>query len=134
MISWVWLVLSLATSASGASIAGSDRAFRSAKNAWRAGDEAAFVTNVKGIDQGVELAYQALAATGDRPRERLDYFKRAEIALARLLRRLQFFQSQVCYDDRAIIERTAQKLGRLHSALLTGVTSGTPLSGFGQTD
>ena len=82
------------------------------------------------IEQGVELAYLALAATGTSPRARPEYFKRAEISLERLLRQLRFLQAQVCYDDRAAVQPVANEVERLHDDLLMSLTSGTPLSAF----
>jgi len=115
---------------SGQGLRAANRAYRSAKNAWRDGDRAAMLASIERIEQGVELAYQALAATGTSPRARPESFKRAEISLARLLRRLQFFEIQVSYDDRAAFQSVANEVERLHDDLLMSLTSGTPLSAF----
>ena len=146
---WGFLMLAVTGNASAASIAGSRasadrltanleerskrklqtarRALRSANVAYRTGDAAGLTTSVLAIERGVDQAYEFLVETGENPRAMPQYFKHAEIEIRHLYRRLDYFESKINNDDRALLEAVKDRVQQIEHKLLIGITTGTKL-------
>ena len=101
------------------------RALRSARLAYQAGDMAASVASVLALERSVDQAYEFLVETGENPRARPEYFKQAEIQLRHLCRRIEYFQSQMSYEDRTVLEAVKIQIQQVQHELLSGIVSGT---------
>jgi hypothetical protein len=72
----------------------------------------------------VDLSVDSLTATGKNARRNPKYFKRAEVRLRDLQRRLETFKRDMPFDDRAVLdgvlEHVGKKIDQLVEATLRG--------------
>ena len=96
---------------------------KEAREAYRAGntDTAA---KVKELQESVELSYRSLTETGKNPRKSPKYFKQAEMTTRELGRKLDDFQREMSYSDRASLDAVKAKIQQVHDDLLTGLMEG----------
>jgi len=99
-------------------------ALRAARDAYRAGNSAETSSKVREVEESVELAYMALTDTGKNPRKSPKYFKQAEMATRELGRKLEDFQHEMGYTDRASLDPVKAKVQQVHDDLLTGLMEG----------
>ena len=86
------------------------------------------VEKIKGqlieFQEAVDLSVDSLAATGKNARRNPKYFKRAELRLRELLRRLDTFKRDMSFDDRPVLDdvlaHVAKKIEALVDATLRG--------------
>lgn len=74
--------------------------------------------------ESVDLAYASLTQTGKDPRKSPKWFKRAEIGTRDLLRRLDAFQRDMSFEDRAMLDELKARTQQVHDALLMGLMEG----------
>ena len=101
-----------------------DTALKEAREAYRAGNTPDTATKVKELEESVELAYNSLTETGKNPRKSPKYFKQAEMATRELGRKLDDFQREMSYNDRASLDGVKAKIQQVHDDLLTGLMEG----------
>jgi hypothetical protein len=99
-------------------------ALKAAREAYRGGDTAATVTEMKELEESVDLAYTSLTETGKNPRKSPRYFKQAEMATRELSRKLDDFQHEMSYNDRSSLDAVKTKVQQVHDDLLTGLMEG----------
>ena len=99
-------------------------ALREARMAYNAGDLARTSAKAKEIEESVDLAYASLEKTGKDPRRSPRWFKHAEIRSNELLRSLATFEHDMSFDDRAILEKTKERVQQVHDSLLAGLMGG----------
>jgi hypothetical protein len=99
-------------------------ALKEARAAYNAGDTAKAADKVKEIEESVDVAYAALEKTGKDPRRSPKWFKHAEIQSNELLRSIEAFEHDMSLDDRAILEKTKEKVQQVHDDLLAGLMGG----------
>ena len=92
--------------------------------AYKANEMDKVAASAKEIEESVKLASESLKATGKNPRKNPKYFKSAEITTRALLRRVENFQREMSFDDRAILESARKKLLEVHDELLIGLMEG----------
>ncbi len=76
------------------------------------------------IQESVELVYTSLTQTGKDPRRSPKWFKRAEIETRDLLRRLDAFQHDMSFSDRAMLDGMKASVQQVHDNLLMGLMEG----------
>ena len=101
-----------------------DAALRAARTDYRSGDAAATATKMKEVQDSVDLAYMSLTDTGKNPRKSPKYFKQAEMATRELGRKLDDFQHEMSYNDRASLDAVKARIQQVHDDLLTGLMEG----------
>jgi hypothetical protein len=99
-------------------------ALKEARAAYNAGDTTKAADKVKEIEESVDVAYAALEKTGKDPRRSPKWFKHAEIQSNELLRSIEAFEHDMSLDDRAILEKTKEKVQQVHDDLLAGLMGG----------
>ena len=99
-------------------------ALKGAREAYRAGNSADTANKVKEVEESVNLAYSSLTETGKNPRKSPKYFKQAEMATRELTRKLDDFQHEMSYNDRASLDPVRAKVQQVHDDLLTGLMEG----------
>jgi hypothetical protein len=73
--------------------------------------------------EAVVLSWESLMATGKNPRKSPKYFKRAEITLRKMLRRLNEFRNVMSVDDRPMLQDLIADAQKTHDKLLAAVMS-----------
>ena len=99
-------------------------ALKEARAAYNAGDVGKAGAKAKEIEESVDLAYAALEKTGKDPRRSPKWFKHAEIQSNELLRSIEAFEHDMILDDRAILEKTKERVQQVHDNLLAGLMGG----------
>jgi hypothetical protein len=104
------------------SLENADRAIDDARKASQAGDEKAMQTALTEVDESVALCYQSLEETHATPRKSR-FYKRAELKVSALLRRLSSLRDEVGYEARPAVETVMKKLSDVHDQLLSEIMS-----------
>jgi hypothetical protein len=93
-----------------------------ARQAYQAGDEAAEAAAIQEVAESVTLSYDALEKTHGAPRKSR-YYKRAELKVSALMRRLSGFRDEVSFDFRPKVEEVLKRLSDVHDELLSDIMS-----------
>jgi hypothetical protein len=99
-------------------------ALKAARQAYDKGDNDQTAARAAEIQESVELAYASLKETGKNPRRSPKWFKQAEIATRDLLRRLDTFQQEMSFTDRAVLDPVKARVQQVHDDLLIGLMEG----------
>jgi chemotaxis regulatin CheY-phosphate phosphatase CheZ len=97
-----------------------------ARDAYKKGDAAAEAAALDEVRQSIELAKKSLDDSGKDPRRNSKYFKKAEIELRKLIRRLDEFMIEKSVDDRQPVEQILRLGHRIHEALIAGIMGNRP--------
>lgn len=73
------------------------------------------------VREAVDFSYESLKETGKDPRKHPKYFKRAEVKLRELLRRLHGLSDEWSVVDRPAFEPVVARLQEVHDDLLAGI-------------
>lgn len=127
---WLWLLFAPDVSAlksepdlqkrSELALANADRSIDTAREAWQAGDLKRMEAALVEVRESVDLSADSLAGASKNPRNN-KYYKRAELKIRALLRRLSGFHDEVGADDRKTIEEVRQRLQDVHDRLLSQI-------------
>jgi hypothetical protein len=104
-------------------IANANQALDMARNAYDSGDASKTDVALKEVEESVDLAYDSLAQTGKDPRKSPRYFKKAEMSLRMLLRRLEGVGQNFGLADRPRIEALRNHVSEIHDNLIQGIMS-----------
>jgi hypothetical protein len=99
-----------------------DEKIDQARQAYQAGNEAAEAEAIQEVAESVTLSYDALEKTHDAPRKSR-YYKRAELKVSALMRRLSGFRDEVSFDFRPKVEEVLKRLSDVHDELLSDIMS-----------
>ena len=99
-------------------LAEAESAIASAKQAYDQQKTDDFRARVADVEQLAELSYKSLQDTGKRARRSPKYFKRAEMRLRTILRRLAGLSADVSVDDRPLVESARARVNGVHEQLL----------------
>jgi len=109
---------------SGLALDNAASALKAARTAYQESDGEKFHTGVAEVQESVNLAAKSLEETGKNPRKSPKWFKRAEINTRDLLRRVESFQLEMAFDDRAQLDALKARLQEVHDELLVGLMEG----------
>lgn len=73
------------------------------------------------IQEAVELAHQALSATGKSARKNPKHFKRAEIQTRNLVKQLQGLSRDLNYDEREVVASVMARVSTINDQLLLAI-------------
>lgn len=73
------------------------------------------------VQQSVELCQDSLAASGKDPRKNTRQFKRVEMRIHQLTRRMRGFAGEVSIEDKPIIEKVANRLDEINDEIVSGI-------------
>jgi len=99
-----------------------DEKIDAARQAYQAGDEAAVQAAIQEVSDSVALCYSALEQTHEAPRKS-KYYKRAELKVSALMRRLSGFRDEVSFEYREQVEAALKRLSDIHDELLSDIMS-----------
>ncbi len=97
---------------------------QAAREAYKNNEPDKVAAHMSEIGESVDLAYDALKQTNKDPRRSPKWFKSAEIATRDLLRKLDSFENDMSYNERAGIESVKAKVQQVHDDLLVGLMEG----------
>jgi DNA repair ATPase RecN len=75
------------------------------------------------VQQSVELCQESLEATGKDPRRNTRQFKKVEMRIHQLTRRLRGFEDEVSVEDKPVVHRVAERLDEINDEIVTGIFS-----------
>jgi hypothetical protein len=101
-----------------------EESFASAKRDYAEGKTANTGEELKDLQAAVEMAHDALAATGKNARKHAGPFKSAETATRDLLRKLEGLSNSMDLEDRKLIEGPKAKVQEAHDQWLEEIISG----------
>lgn len=93
-----------------------------ARQAYKSGDEAAQAADIQEVGDSVALCYESLEQTHGAPRKSR-YYKRAELRVSALMRRLSGFRDEVNFDFRPKVDAVLKKVSDIHDELLSDIMS-----------
>jgi hypothetical protein len=93
-----------------------------AREAYQAGNEAIEEAAMQEVAESVTICYQSLEKTRGEPRKS-KYYKRAELKVSALMRRLSGFRDEVSFDFRPNVEAVLKRLSDIHDELLSDIMS-----------
>lgn len=99
-----------------------DEKIDAARQAYQAGDEAAEEHAIQEVADSVTLCYDSLEQTHGAPRKSR-YYKRAELKVSALMRRLSGFRDEVSFDFRPKVDAVLKKVSDIHDELLSDIMS-----------
>ena len=79
---------------------------------------------LKDFEAAVDLSVDSLAAAGKNARRNPKYFKRAELRLRELLRRLETFKRDMSLDDRPVLDGVLDHVGKKIDGLVEATLRG----------
>lgn len=97
---------------------------QAAREAYNTNQPEKVTAHIAGIEQSVDLAYQSLKETNKDPRKSPKWFKSAEIATRDLARKLETFQQDMSFNERAELDQLKAKVQQVHDDLLLGLMEG----------
>jgi hypothetical protein len=103
-------------------LANADEQVDAARRAYSAADMKAQQAALDEVRESVETSYEALEHTNKAPRKSR-YYKRAELKVQALLRRLRTLRDDVNVDDRGAVESVMKRLQEIHDELLIEIMS-----------
>ena len=89
-----------------------------ARKAYKSSDLAVFGSWLKEVEESAELSYQSLEDTGKAARRSPKFFKRAEMKIHALAKRLEALGGDVNFEDRVLVEATRKKLSDLEDKIV----------------
>ncbi len=99
-----------------------DEKIDQARQAYQAGNDAAEAAAIQEVAESVTLSYDALEKTHGAPRKSR-YYKRAELKVSALMRRLSGFRDEVSFDFRPKVDEVLKRLSDVHDELLSDIMS-----------
>lgn len=102
-------------------IVNANEAIDVARKAMTDGQEQQFNTSVDEVLASVELAYASLEQTGKEASRKPKYFKRAELGVRSLLRRIKGLEQDASIDDRPKVTAAREKIQDIHEKLLFSI-------------
>ena len=103
-------------------LANGDKSIDEARKAYGDGDDTAARAAIEEVAASVELSYDALAHLPGQPRNN-KYYKRAELKVTALIRRLNGFRLEVSFDSQQSIDSAIKRLSDVHDDILNAIMS-----------
>jgi hypothetical protein len=103
-------------------LANADHAIDEARKAYSAGDQKAEQAALDEVTESVTLCYDALKHSHTPPRKS-KYYKRAELKVQELIRRLSGFRDEVSFEARQSVEHVINTVSNIHDQLITDIMS-----------
>ncbi len=89
-----------------------------ARKAYKSADLAGFGSRLREVEESAELSYQSLQDTGKAARRSPKFFKRAEMKMHAVAKRLEALGADVSFEDRAVVEAARKKLSDLEDKIV----------------
>ena len=103
-------------------LANADRDLEEAHQAYTGDDQKATQAALSELTESVEVCYDALQHARTPPRKS-KYYKRAELKVRELIRRLTGFRDEVSFESRPPVEAALKKVSDVHDELIADIMS-----------
>lgn len=104
-------------------LAHAHRALETASRAYKTGELKKVEASLAEALEAINLSEQSLRDSGKNPRRSPKHFKRAEIEIRKLIRRLDGLRDAMSVDDRPMVEALGRRAHEIHERLLNGIMS-----------
>jgi len=98
-----------------------DSTLDEARTAYKAADDPKLSAKLAEIMESVELAKTSLDESGKNARRSPKYFKRAEIAIRKLNRRLDSFRHEMSVDDREPVDKIIRRASQIRDEIIAAI-------------
>jgi hypothetical protein len=98
-----------------------DASITAARAAYNRGEIKTAVAALGDVAAGVDASQGALKATGKNPRRDPKHFKRAEMKIREMLRRLKNLETDFSVEDRPALIEVESKLQQIHDELIAAI-------------
>lgn len=98
-----------------------EQALDRARDAYQKGDDDTFKADLDELGQSMDLCKQSLDESGKNARKNPKYFKKAEMGMRHLIRRLDNFKIELSVDDRDPVEKLIDTAHRLQDEILHAI-------------
>jgi hypothetical protein len=98
-----------------------DSSLDSARELYKKGEVEACRTALGEVEEGIQLSYDSLLATGKDPRRNSKPFKEAEKSTRQILRRLDSLSDLMSAFDRGAVEPVQHTVSDIHDKLIIGI-------------
>jgi type II secretory pathway pseudopilin PulG len=98
-----------------------DAVLDEARKAYKSGHGENLASLLAEILESVELAKKSLDESGKNARRSPKYFKRAEIAIRKLNRRLDNFRIEMSVDEREPVEKIMQRASQIRDEIIMAI-------------
>ena len=98
------------------------QALEDARTAYQAGDIKKTDGDLIEVRDSINLALDSLESSGKQPRKS-KYYKKAELRLSQLLRRISGFRDEMSVEDRKPLDDVAARAQEVHDRLLSEIMS-----------
>lgn len=102
-------------------LANADTALDEARKSLEQGEQEKLISAIGEIRDSLLLSKESLEQSGKNPRKNPKYFKRAEIGIRKLIRRLENFRFDVTVDDRKPVDDLIEKAHAVQEEILQGI-------------
>jgi hypothetical protein len=99
-----------------------DKAIDAARQAYNGGDKDAEQAALTEVRELVDVSIESLESTHKAPRNN-KYYKRAELKVGALLRRLHSLRDEMAFDGRQSVEAVMKRLSDVHDELINAIMS-----------
>ena len=99
-----------------------DKAIDAARQAYNGGDKDAEQAALTEIQELVDVSIESLESTHKAPRNN-KYYKRAELKVGALLRRLHSLRDETAFDGRQAVDVVMSRLSEVHDQLINAIMS-----------
>lgn len=98
-------------------------ALDAARDDYNAGNVTETKSELEEMCDSVEVAYEALSDTGKDPHRDPKFFKRAELRIRELLRRLESLTPGMIGVDRGTLDNVRSRIAAVHDNLIKGIVT-----------
>lgn len=99
-----------------------DKAIDAARQAYNGGDKDAEQAALTEVQELVDVSIESLESTHKAPRNN-KYYKRAELKVGALLRRLRSLRDETSFEGRQAVETVIKRLTDVHDELINAIMS-----------
>jgi hypothetical protein len=99
-----------------------DKAIDAARTAYNGGDKDAEQAALTEVQESVDVSIESLESTHKAPRNN-KYYKRAELKVGALLRRLRSLRDETAFEGRQSVEAVIKRLSEVHDQLINAIMS-----------
>jgi len=92
-----------------------------ARESYQKGNDEGLKDAFEELGESIEVCKQSLDESGKNARKRPKYFKKAEIGIRQLIRRLETFKVEMSIDDREPVGKLLQRAHQLQESILEDI-------------
>jgi methyl-accepting chemotaxis protein len=96
-------------------------ALDAARTSYQANDLDKTRASLDDVGQAVSLSYDSLKQTGKEARRDTKFFKRTELAIRQMLRRIEGMAESMNFEDRTLVDKLRERVGAIHENLLQDI-------------